>query len=207
MAPSSKPPRQARAIETRRRLLEATVECLVVRGYAATTTAAVCESAGVSQGALFKHFPSKASLLAATIEHLFGDLIRDVRRVFETAAEEDDRIGSAVRLLDRTFHEPRLLASFELYVAARTDRDLAAALQPAAASYREALRQEAKALFGLADDENPDRDALVQLVLSAMQGRALSSLAGGDPRGEVGELVALYRLASRELGGASQPAP
>ena len=45
------PPQQARAIETRRRLLEAAVDCLVASGYAATTTSDVCAAAGVSQGA------------------------------------------------------------------------------------------------------------------------------------------------------------
>ena len=35
-------------------LLDATVTCLAERGYAATSTAAVCAEAGVSQGALFR---------------------------------------------------------------------------------------------------------------------------------------------------------
>jgi AcrR family transcriptional regulator len=51
-------------------LLEATVTCLTERGYAATSTAAVCAEAGVSQGALFRHFPTRQALLVATAEHV-----------------------------------------------------------------------------------------------------------------------------------------
>ena len=195
-------PRQARSIATRLRLLDATIECLVECGYASMTTAAVCKAAGVSQGALFKHFSTKAALLAATVEHLFGGLILDFRRSLEGAPEDEDgdRIGSALRLLERAFREPRLLAGFELYVAARTDRELRASLEPVVAAHREALRLEARALFPTAAADSPDFDAFVDVVLSAIQGRALGSLASPDPRGEVREQVTLYRLARAEFG-------
>ena len=51
-------------------LLDATVSCLAERGYAATSTAAVCAEAGVSQGALFRHFPTRHALLVATAAHV-----------------------------------------------------------------------------------------------------------------------------------------
>lgn len=193
-------PRQARSIATRRRLLDAAVSCLVEHGYASTTTAGVCQAAGVSQGALFKHFPTKAALLVATVDHLFAELLVDLRRAFDTAAGEDDPIAGALRLLDRTFREPRLLAALELYVAARTDRDLAAALEPVAAAQRSALRLEARSLFSGAAETNPDFDPFVDLVVAAIQGRALDSLVALDPRADLNGLLTLYRLARREFG-------
>ena len=192
-------PRQARSIATRRRLLDATIDCLVEQGYGSTTTAAVCRGAGVSQGALFKHFPTKAALLVATVEHLFAELIVDFRRAFDAASEEDDLISGALRQLDRTFRKPRLLAAFELYVVARTDRELAAALAPVLVAHREALRSEARALFPRAAERNPDFEPFVDLVMSALQGRALDSLVAPNPRADLNELVTLYRLARREL--------
>lgn len=198
-------PRQARSIATRRALLDAAIACLVDVGYASITTAAVCDRAGMSQGALFKHFPTKAALLVATVEHLFAELIVDFRNALEAAGEgddDDDPIGRAVRHLDRTFREPRLLAAYDLYTAARTDRELAAALKPVVADHHEALRREARALFPRAAESNPDFEAFVDLVLSAMQGRALGSLAGAP--GDVHELVTLYRLARRELEPAKR---
>ena len=45
-------PQQDRSAETRRRVLDAAIELLAAAGYAATTTTAVGERAGVSRGAL-----------------------------------------------------------------------------------------------------------------------------------------------------------
>ena len=54
----------------RLRLLEATVECLVERGFAGTSTTLVSERAGVSRGAQLHHFPTKNDLVVAAVEHL-----------------------------------------------------------------------------------------------------------------------------------------
>ncbi len=54
----------------RARLLEATVDCLVERGFAGTTTTLVSERAGVSRGAQLHHFPTKNDLVVAAVEHV-----------------------------------------------------------------------------------------------------------------------------------------
>ena len=51
-------------------LLDATEDVLHERGYAATTVAAVCERAGVSQGGLFRHFATRRALLVAAAERV-----------------------------------------------------------------------------------------------------------------------------------------
>jgi len=57
---------QERREATRQALLDATVESLVEKGFAGTSTSVVCKRAGLSQGALFGHFASKNDLLVAT---------------------------------------------------------------------------------------------------------------------------------------------
>src|SRR5260370_41308098 len=59
-----------RTAATRAALLEATLECLVSRGFGGTTTTEVAHRAGVSPGALLHHFPAKADLLCAAVAHL-----------------------------------------------------------------------------------------------------------------------------------------
>ena len=54
----------------RQRLLDATVECLVERGWSGTSTTLVSERAGVSRGAQLHHFPTKNDLVVAAVEHL-----------------------------------------------------------------------------------------------------------------------------------------
>ena len=51
----------------RRRLMEATVECLVELGWEGTTTTVVSQCAGVSRGAQLHHFPSKQALGVAAV--------------------------------------------------------------------------------------------------------------------------------------------
>jgi len=72
VSPATAPARPRRGQEERRastraRLLDATVECLVDHGYAATTTTVIAERAGVSRGAQLHHYPTM-SLPPATGE-------------------------------------------------------------------------------------------------------------------------------------------
>jgi len=165
---------------THRALLEATVACLVERGHAGTTTPEICRRAGVSQGALFKHFASKAELLAAAAEDLFAHLIDEFRVALPDLAGEPDRAEAAVWRLWEVFALPRLRAAFELYNAARTDADLRASLAPVAARHGQNLRQHARDLFPGAAERNPDFDAVVGLAVSALQGAALGRLSEDD---------------------------
>jgi AcrR family transcriptional regulator len=192
-------PQQARSRATRHNLLAATVECLIEDGYAGTTTTEVCRRAGVSQGALFKHFRTKAALLAATVEHLFALLIDDYRRDFSVAAEADDRVGNAVRLLWKTFQRPSLHAAYDLMVAGRTDAELRAALEPVQIEHGRNLRQAALELFPEAADGDLEAfETAIDVIVSAMQGAALGALTQPDP-GVARRLAFLEALARRVL--------
>lgn len=169
-----------RTTETRSRLLAATQQALVERGYAGTTTTEVCRRAGVSQGALFKHFASKGGLLAATAEQLFANLIDAYRESLPAWAGAEDRAAAAVELLWDVFEDPRLLAAIELYAAARTDPELAARLAPVADRHGDNLRRLARELFPEAAARRPDFDAVVTVVVQAIQGATLGSLASRD---------------------------
>ena len=191
---------QQRRRETRERLLSATQAALVDRGYAGTTTTEVCRRAGVSQGALFKHFASKGELLAATAERLFANLIDAYRDSMPQLAGSDDRAAAAVELLWSVFEDARLLAAIELYGAARTDRELAARLAPVAERHGENLHQLARELFPEAAQRRPDFDALVSVVVQAIQGATLGSLAAGDRRGFAPMLALLTDLVRKLVG-------
>ncbi len=65
--PVEKPVKSARR-NLRSAILESAVSSLIEQGTAATTTLEVQRRAGVSRGALLHHFPTHASLLAATVD-------------------------------------------------------------------------------------------------------------------------------------------
>ncbi|MEM1032628.1 MAG: TetR/AcrR family transcriptional regulator [Myxococcota bacterium] len=195
-AEAGRPPQQARSVASRRRLLDATISSVIERGYAATSTSEVAKRAELSQGALYKHFPSKAALMAATAEHLFGRLIDDYRRGFHALASEqitdvEARLRATLDLLWDLFHDAPLAAALELYVAARTDAELALAIQPIYARHVFNLRLEAARLFPeLAG--HPDVDSVIAGLMASLQGTTVATpVIGGH------EVAGPKRLAER----------
>jgi AcrR family transcriptional regulator len=189
----------ARRAGTRHSLLDATVASLVEAGWAGTTTTEVCRRAGVSQGALFKHFASKAELVAAAAEHLFANLVEEFEAALPAADATAEGAAAAVRQLWSVFQQPRLHAAFELYNAARTDAELARSLAPIAARHAANVRAHARKLFPAAAAARPDFDAVVAVVVSAMQGAAFGNLAGDDAPRDAALLATLTDLVRRTI--------
>lgn len=192
---SVRPPRrtqQERRDATQQKLLEATLECLRTMGYARTTTTEIVRAAGVSQGALFKHYPSKAALLSAAIEYLFDELVADYQRAFAELPVESATAEAAFDLLWSIFTGPRLAVAFELYTVARTDPELGRALQPVVLRHRAHLVESARELFPEAARTIPDFAAWVDLMMCAMEGIVIERYGAGDVTGPA--LAVLKRL-------------
>ena len=119
---------QARAAETRAALLDAALECLVERGYSATTTPEIARRAGVSRGAQLHHFPTKAELLAASVGRLLDRRLADFRKAFADLPPGTHQVGAAIDVLWSMFDSPAFVAWAELWMASRTDPDLAAVM-------------------------------------------------------------------------------
>lgn len=192
---TEKPPRRTqaeRSAQTRRRLCDAVVATLAEGGYAGTSTAEVAARAGLSQGAVFRHYPTKAHLLAAAAEQLYDDLRAAYRAAIDEAAGADDIADALIRRLWEVFQGEEMIASNELVVAARTDGALRTALRPVLARNAAANQHLAAELLpppGLAP-------GLVDTVLWAMQGAAMDAHVVDDPeavRAFLDTLVALAR--------------
>jgi AcrR family transcriptional regulator len=193
---------EERRAGTRAALVEAALDCLVDLGVAGTTTSAVCARAGVSSGALFNHFPTKAALLGAAAEQVLGAALADyVTRFTDSAERSTDVLGDAVRLLWQIHAEPRLSAVLELFVSARTDGDLAAALQAVNEPHTARVLVVARQLLpGYAD--HPQFEATFDLVISAVVGVTLGLYADAQRKGRVETLVAVVRA---QLGSPTPP--
>ena len=172
-------PQEERSRATRLRLLEAAVGCLVEFGYAGTSTTLVSERAGVSRGAQLHHFPSKAALLAAAVEHLAT--VRGEELVARVAAVPPGDRRQVLRTLADHFTSPVFDAALELWVAARTDPELKAAVAPLERRIgREAHRITVAALG--ADESVPGTRELVQATLDLIRGLGLADALSDDAR-------------------------
>jgi AcrR family transcriptional regulator len=65
-----------RGQRTRAKLLQATVDLVREVGYAQTTTRAVAQAAGVSEGTIYRHFPDKPTLLLAAALEQHAPIVR-----------------------------------------------------------------------------------------------------------------------------------
>ncbi|MBD3945706.1 TetR/AcrR family transcriptional regulator [Nocardioides ganghwensis] len=169
-------------------LLDATVSCLTERGYAATSTAAVCAEAGVSQGALFRHFPTRQALLVATAEHVATRNVEAFRATTAGAAVDSvDDVTAVLGHLRATVLSPANQTWRELLVAARSDADLRTALLPARESLQGQMLDAAADLWG---DRLPadDLPAVLSIVVNMLDGLAFSAL-DPDPTAAPGRTV------------------
>lgn len=117
--------REEQRAATRKALLDATLDSLIEVGYANTSTRAVAERAGVSQGALQHHFQTKAQLVDAAINHIVNRLAGQARADFSAEGTPRERAEMIVDLLWSVHKLPIAQAVFELFQVARTDREMA----------------------------------------------------------------------------------
>jgi AcrR family transcriptional regulator len=110
-----------KSAETRRRLLDAAVACLVERGYANTTGSEIAERAGLSRGAQLYHFPTKEDLLVGAVNHLFELFTEEMQGRVDQIASKEDRRGAAIDFIWEAASSPLFRAWLELLNACRTD--------------------------------------------------------------------------------------
>jgi AcrR family transcriptional regulator len=167
-----------RRAATRTRVLSATIECLVERGYANTSTRHIAARAGVTLGALQHHFSSKADLMAAALTTL-GDRMADEFMIeAQLVGGSSERIGQLLDRVWKAHRGPLFTAALELWVAARSDAALRAAMKDVADA--QSVRV-AEAIVGVFPDMaiRPGFAEAVMIGLATMRGLAMSDLGGG----------------------------
>jgi AcrR family transcriptional regulator len=179
--PRGRRSQEERSAETRARLLDATIACLIERGYAGTTTAAVAERAGVSRGAQLHHFPTRAELVVRAVAHLAKRRADELRREAAELPGRDDRLDAVLELMWTSFSGPLFYASLELWVAARTDPELHAGVYELERNVGRAMRELWREFVGDAASER-DFDELVELSLHLLRGMALQRVLRDDDR-------------------------
>lgn len=172
-------PQGERSRAMRQRLLDATVECLVERGFAGTSTTLVSERAGVSRGAQLHHFPTKNDLVLAAVEHLSEQRGVELQRAADGLPRGAQRTHAILEMLGDHFASPVFNAALELWVAARTDAQLRAAVEPLEQKVGRETHRLTVELLG-ADETQPGVRELVQATLDLVRGLGLANTIGDD---------------------------
>ena len=168
---------QERSDATRARLMAATVDCLVERGWSGTTTTVVAQRAGVSRGAQLHHYPTREELVLAAVAHLGAARFADARQ--RAAALGPGRTAAVLDMLADLHTGPLFRAMLELWVAARTDDALRAAVVPLEAEVGRETHRLTVELLG-ADESRPGVRAAIQQTLDLVRGLGVSGLLSED---------------------------
>ncbi|MGF1429618.1 TetR family transcriptional regulator [Kitasatospora sp. LaBMicrA B282] len=172
--------KQARALLTYEKVLDSAAAEIAQLGYESTNLQAVATRTGLTKGALYGHFASKAMLADTLVAHLEETL----RILLAPAADPDvpalDRLRTfTCALAARTRSDIRISAAVRLLIdqaaAGRAPTDLLTELrQEILALVREAQRQ---------GDLRADRpaEAVADLLLAALLAGHRTALATGSP--------------------------
>lgn len=104
--------------------MEAAIECLMESGYHGTSVQLICGRAGVSQGALFRHFATKNELMQPVGRKVVDDIFESALSLaaqLPAGMSEEERI---IALMKALVMSPRHIVLLELLMAARTTPDL-----------------------------------------------------------------------------------
>jgi AcrR family transcriptional regulator len=164
---------QQRREETVGRLLEACIATIIEVGYARASAAVITKRAGVSVGALFRHFETMSDFMAATAsEVLRRQLDLFTKGVAEIPADQP-ALEAALAILRDITSGPTNAAFYELMIAARTDEKLRDALQQEFGQYAAKIDDAARALPGVESLPEETFPVLVALMRNVFDGAAV----------------------------------
>lgn len=171
--------RQAdRSQETRERILDAAMDCLVQEGYSRTNTLRIQAQAGVSRGRLLHQFPSKDELLVAAAHHVSAQRLAETQASAEALpsalADPGARVDAVVATTWQTFDRPYFWAATELWVAARTSPGLAQVILPGERRLGGVIRTALDTLYGAELAAHPMYPAVRDVVFTSMRGVAMT---------------------------------
>src|SRR5829696_2009842 len=188
---------QQRREETVARLLDASIDTIIDVGYARASAAVIAKRAQVSDGALFRHFPTMGDFMAATAREVMRrQLDLFTKQVAEIPAAKPALEAALTIMRDVTGNTTNTVM-YELMVAARTDEKLRATLQEVLTEYAANIYDVAKALPGA--DQFPDDIfvALVAILTNTFDGAAIVRAVLPQPEIEAKRIELLASL----LGG------
>jgi AcrR family transcriptional regulator len=167
---------ESRSRAARERLLAATIEVLIDRGYNGLTTKEVATRAGFSNGALVHHYRTKADLVIAATAHVYERCIENGKKI----AASDKARRHPVRAyiddcLDVYLGWPFIAAS-EVLVPARTDQTLMVQVDEFMQHYRRTMNDVWIEAFMRAGIERGEASYMIMMTLNVIRGMGINSM-------------------------------
>jgi AcrR family transcriptional regulator len=176
---------QQRREETVGRLLQASIDTIVEVGYARASAAVITKRAGVSVGALFRHFETMGDFMAATASEVLRRQLESFTKQVAEIPADRPALEAALTVLRDITSSPTNAVLYELLIAARTDEKLRDTLQHELGQYSAKIHDAARALPGAESFPEETFPVLVALLTNVFDGAAV--VEGVLPQPEIAE--------------------
>ena len=194
---------QQRREETVGRLLEACIATIVEVGYAKASAAVITKRAGVSVGALFRHFETMGDFMAATASEVLRRQLESFTKRVAEIPPNQPAFEAALAILRDITSGPTNAVFYELVIAARTDEKLRDTMQHELRQYSAKIHDAARALPGAEGFPEETFPIVVALLRNVFDGAAV--VEGVLPQPDIAEqripvLTALLTAALPDAG-------
>src|SRR3989337_1739687 len=196
-------PRHLPADERRAVTVEAVVELAAEQNPSEITTAAIAKRMKLTQGAIFRHFPSKDSIWQALMEWLAGHLMARTEKAAKAASSPlaalEAMFMTHVDFIARHPGVPRIVFG-ELQHAENTPaKRMGQKLLPRDSARLHAIIEEGKSQGEIVQEV--DTTAAVSLFIGMIQGLIMQSLIAGDIQRMRNEAPGVFAIYRRCIGG------
>ena len=164
---------QQRREETVGRLLDACIDTIIEVGYARASAAVITKRAGVSVGALFRHFETMGDFMAATASEVLRRQLEWITKQVAEIPPEAPGLETVLMILRDVTSGPRNAVLYELLIAARTDAKLKATLQDELGDYADKIIEAARTLPGAEQFPQDKFPVIVGLLANVFDGAAV----------------------------------
>lgn len=189
---------QQRREETVARLLDASIDTIIEVGYARASASVIARRAKVSDGALFRHFPTMSDFMAATAHEVARRQLELGSKLLAQIPAEQPPLHAVLTILRDIAGSDTNTVWHELMVAARTDEKLRGTLQTVLAEYVENIYQTAKLAPGAEQISEDAFAAVLAVVLNTFDGAAIVRRVLPQPELEDSRITLLTALLSRQ---------
>jgi TetR/AcrR family transcriptional regulator, regulator of cefoperazone and chloramphenicol sensitivity len=177
-----------RGDDTRAKIIDETVRCIVEEGFVAATAKHVAERAGVTWGVIQYHFGDRNGLLMAVVDDGVARLLESLSSADVSDLPLRERIEVVVDIAWSCYSSPTSMAAFEILRANR-----------AGSSRRHLLEMNAAInQLGRLITDDPANDGVAEVIWATLRGVVLAQMIIGTPidwqreRHALIEMVTLY---------------
>ncbi len=181
-----------RGDETRAKIIDETVRCIVEEGFPAATAKHVAERAGVTWGVIQYHFGDRNGLLMAVVDDGVARLVESLSTAEVGGLPLMQRIETVVDIAWQCYSSPTSRAAFEILQATRGGLG--------GASRQHLLdMNDAVSALGRLISEDPADHQVAEVIWAALRGMVLADMIVGVPVDWQRERATLIDMAARYL--------